>query len=429
MSTSKEDSPNNNDDDDITALHLCFGSPRILNIILDFLRYHKYAIFMMRRVSKKFNVWVRPFVFSHLNINYTKYQEYISQYLSEKGRPFPFTPQRIVVDQLLKEVPPTVTQITLHRIDGWTDSINASNITHLLLHFETYKLFDSSLDNLPSSLTYLELPLASFPKHSLTKLPPSLTYIEEFKKSIDILPPSLIHLKFEETFHSPLDRLPQSIKTIWFPCGSAFNQKVDNLPHSLKKIEFGGLFDKTVDHLPPSLTWIRFGRNFNQRVDNLPSSITRIEFGYDFNQRVDNLPQSLTHLMFGRFFNHPVDSLPSKLKCLSFGTEFNQPIDKLPSSLIALSIYYTPHQADIPPVTSLLIGKKLDSVKFPNSVTHLGFWGTFNEPIKGLPESITHLSTRGDFNRSIKKVNYVFVFSELKMSFSKKKCKIKCGYR
>src|SRR5690606_34872725 len=88
-------------------MNVCFGSTRIMRIILGFLRFNVYAIFLLRMVSKKFNNWVRPFVFSHLTINRKRFQEYASCH------PFPFIPCRILLNDNFDDISPMVTHMTI----------------------------------------------------------------------------------------------------------------------------------------------------------------------------------------------------------------------------------------------------------------------------------------------------------------------------
>ena len=62
--------------------------------------------------------------------------------------------------------------------------------------------------------------------------------------------------------------------------------------------------------------------NFNQSVDKLPITLKRVRFGIDFNKSIDNLPMSVENIVFGNRFNRPLIKLPKnicKITC-SFGT-------------------------------------------------------------------------------------------------------------
>jgi hypothetical protein len=78
-----------------------------------------------------------------------------------------------------------------------------------------------------------------------------------------------------------------------------------------------------------SITHITFGKNFNQPIDNLPNSIKYLDFdfGSKFNQRIDNLPNNLTHLKLEEEFNQPISNLPLRLKKIDiFNCKFKKSI-------------------------------------------------------------------------------------------------------
>lgn len=167
---------------DNEAMNLCFGSTKIVCVILEFFDCNKFIIFLLRRLSSKFNKWLRPFVFSHVHINYRKFQEYISCH------PLPFTPWRIML-----------------QMEG--ENLQSD-------------VFNRLIEHLPPSITHIK-----FGKH--------------FNQSVDNLPNSIQRLVFGLEFNQPVNNLPHSIQYLEF--GFLFNQPVDNLPHSIKTLVFGYL--------------------------------------------------------------------------------------------------------------------------------------------------------------------------------------------
>ena len=167
------------------------------------------------------------------------------------------------------------------------------------------------------------------------------------------MPASLTQLTLGILFNKSIDNLPKSLTKLELNCSLAFNK----IPNSITHLTFGYYFDEIVDDLPNSITHLTFGSNFNQPVNNLPNSITDLVFGNKFNQPVDKLPFSLNsynltdsesvnnnagnlkRLVFGKNFNQNVDNLPNSIKYLTFGKDFNQNINKYPDSLIVVEFF------------------------------------------------------------------------------------------
>jgi len=117
-------------------------------------------------------------------------------------------------------------------------------------------VYNNTLNNLPSSLLFLDL---------------SLT---EFDHPVDQFPSSLQHLLLSPVFNHSISSLPKSLE--YLKVGLAFNQSVDYLPPSLSHLILTSfVFDKQVNLLPPKLTHLEFmdfSSFFNHRIDNLPLS-------------------------------------------------------------------------------------------------------------------------------------------------------------
>ena len=168
-----------------------------------------------------------------------------------------------------------------------------------------------------------------------------------------------------------------------------FNQRIDNLPSTIKYLTLGSNFDQPIDNLPSNLIYLTLGYHFNQPIDNLPSTIKYLTLKHKFNQPINNLPSNLTHLTLGHDFNQPINSLPSSITHLTLGFNFNQPIDSLPSSITRLELGYT-----------------------------------FNQPINSLPPKLTYLSLdiMGVQSRSFNYDDLVAILPE-----SLKRIKIPCN--
>jgi hypothetical protein len=101
------------------------------------------------------------------------------------------------------------------------------------------------------------------------------------------------------------------------------NTMVINLLREYKKVQFENKFNSRIDWLPEGITDLHLGTEFNQPIDNLPHTIKRIcimpynNIDYTkFNQTIDNLPVGLEELsiVLNKSFDKPLDNLPSGLK-------------------------------------------------------------------------------------------------------------------
>jgi hypothetical protein len=120
------------------------------------------------------------------------------------------------------------------------------------------------------------------------------------------------------------------------------NDSVIKLLKEYKKVQFDNNFNSNIDWLPNGITDISLGMAFNQPLENLPFTTKRIKIrnyniGYVyFNQPIDNLPNSLEEFTIehGIKFNQQLDNLPTNLKYLHITSlELMQSINNLPNSL------------------------------------------------------------------------------------------------
>jgi hypothetical protein len=109
---------------------------------------------------------------------------------------------------------------------------------------------------------------------------------------------------------------PNPIEVIKFP--PKFNEPIDNLPNTVKKIIFS-----------------RHNSKFNCKIDDLPTSLEFLETGYSFNQPINSLPQSVTYLVLGKKFSQSLDNLPVRLKyiCVDIFNLKNMNQTSLPMSV------------------------------------------------------------------------------------------------
>jgi len=81
--------------------------------------------------------------------------------------------------------------------------------------------------------------------------------------------------------------------------GSIFNQSLNNLPITIKKLFLGYFYNYQLDNLPTNLETLKLGQNYNQSLDYLPESL-KILILNNYNYKVvnntianNNLPKNL----------------------------------------------------------------------------------------------------------------------------------------
>lgn len=76
----------------------------------------------------------------------------------------------------------------------------------------------------------------------------------------------------------------------------------------------------SVNNLPPNLRLIYFSHSFDQSIDNLPSSVTDMEIGMDFNRPINKWPPNLQYLSLqNNDYNPYMCDLPDSLVELDIG--------------------------------------------------------------------------------------------------------------
>ncbi len=227
--------------------------------------------------------------------------------------------------------------------------------------------YESPLPSLPSTLTHLDLggytgPLADLHWPSQLQVLHLGRFV--FNQTFEDLPDTLKELNFGDTFNGVLPRLPSGLKVLRF---RAFDQPLQLLPQQLTELFLGDHFNQPVDQLclPESLRVLVFGTRFNQPVYHLkwPAGLKSLVFGRDFNQHVEGLPDGLTHLTFGYRFNRPIFALPPALQALTFGHWFDQPLPTLPADLqyLAFGHYFNQPISNMSPnIREIVFGDSLN---------------------------------------------------------------------
>ncbi len=77
-------------------------------------------------------------------------------------------------------------------------------------------------------------------------------------------------------FNQPVNNLPPTLKKLYFYYNSNFNQSIDNLPNGLISLHIGSDFDKSIDYLPNTLEILHISSKSKLNFYNLPNSIKEI---------------------------------------------------------------------------------------------------------------------------------------------------------
>jgi len=254
---------------------------------------------------------------------------------------------------------------------------------------------------LPSDLRYLRL--VSVPYRAFRNLPSSLEHLvvkdEQYvSHPIDFwgFDGPLRHawlqtLELPDDYNHPIsaNHLP-SLRELCLADG--FNQPLDDLPASLRKLSLSGFEAKQpLDSLPADLTELDLSRSsYNHFLDHLPHRLRSLVLSSYFDQPLDALPSGLTRLEFGDAsdYNQPLDNLPESLQVLILSVDFDQPLQQLPPSLRVLQFQpYCPFNHPLPPLPESL------------SILHLG--NAFIQPLRRLPRGLTDLQLGSSFNHPL----------------------------
>lgn len=256
------------------------------------------------------NDWIETNQIETLTINFNL----------KKNNFFENIPSRIKVLRLMNtfnypidNLPDSIIQLEISGKFNHTINRLPNNLTHLIFNSHAHNDMQNEITNFPPNLINLQLP--------------------DNKINIDNLPQNLIHLNVGCSVDS-LDKLPEKITHLTIRS----NCPVDNLPESVKYLEFGYNFNQPVDNLPRNIVKLTFGGRFNQQVNNLPYGLVDLEFGLYFNQSIDNLPCNVKTLKLGNGFKKEITSLPVKLEYISFDSCYLHKLDALPDTIKVIEL-------------------------------------------------------------------------------------------
>jgi hypothetical protein len=150
---------------------------------------------------------------------------------------------------------------------------------------------------------------------------------------IDNLPSSLTHLELGYVFNRPICKFPIKLQYLTF--GAGYAQPINNLPPDLVSIEFPSYcaFNESIDVLPKNLLFLKLGSNFDKEITKLPDKITELHLNLNY-KYFSTLPEGdyiLYIRAFGSVINYkPIDNLPIWIKTIKIPTEYAGLIQKIP---------------------------------------------------------------------------------------------------
>lgn len=274
----------------------------------------------------------------------------------------------------------------------------------------------------------------------------NLKYHQDKDIIVNNLSSNLKILKFSgSNFNSNLNNLPYSLTYLY--TGYYFHKELEKLPHSLKELLHGDYFSEKIKNLPPNLIKLDTGRSCDSLSKNLPITLTHIILGlmlnfYDFNymdilpgmiKRIDsycdeqyfnsnNLPKSLLYLNYRNTYHSSLKNLPSKLKYLNVGTEILD-FNNLPFSLKKVCLEGSPYN-NIQNSRNLTLTLSLELYEnndgsidkynkvnnLPINLKNLDINDNYNMLLNNLPSKINIISIGNDnsryFNNLPKSIKY-----------------------
>ncbi len=198
--------------------------------------------------------------------------------------------------------------------------------------------------------------------------------------------PEIIEILCE--YNQNLDWLSDSVKKIFI--GGVFNQPLNNLPTSLLYLEITNQsFSQSLDFLPSSLKVLKISSPHIQQLDNLPNKLKVLFFTTNTFFQISNIPNGLKFFKSPNKYNYPIDDLPDSIEKLCLNLDESVIVNKWPVSLKILSVTeYSKQLVNLPNIIELYIDYNIPTDNLPDSIQILGFGSNYFHKINKLPQSI-----------------------------------------
>lgn len=267
----------------------------------------------------------------------------------------------------------------------------------------------TTLDNLPSSLTHLDL--SDMVIDSEDVLPPTLLTLEHESLQMCSLPKSLTDVTVGGC-HSSISSLPSLTRLKAFVIDGS-----DKIPDSVLDLEVEVVTTSRIQ-LPPALT--RLSMNLPHRLtDTLPATLTSLTLGYRYKASTEQLETILTlpvlRVLRCRMASpYPITSVNWRNVEVHLNTDSTEVISlsQLPVNLRSLSAHHVRFRNDAkwPANLSSLntTSKSLSSTRLPPTLTHLGI-----DRVDKKISRLCHLISLGLYSPSYGVINHSVSLSQL----------------
>lgn len=249
-------------------------------------------------------------------------------------------------------------------IFGYVFNQSVDNLPNSLMNITFGNNFNQLVDNLPISITSIKFGYNFDKKINFRKLV-NLTHLDlgiMFNRKLDyfendlhnskikkLLPKSLQYLKLSRDLNIvKLPKLPKKLKEIHF--GEKFNNSINKLPDSIETIYFFdiSIFNCEISKYPINLKKLVFGKSFNKPLNNLLNGLEYLEIGYKFTHDLHFIPKSVRELCILPT-NPAIDNIPEHIETLiikfciydsCYGITYNKFISNIPPTVKKIKINY-----------------------------------------------------------------------------------------
>lgn len=178
------------------------------------------------------------------------------------------------------------------------------------LTFLIFTYYNQSIE-LPASLTQLAL---SDDFNQLIKLPNLLTHLDlgrDFNQPVEFKD-NLIYLSFGENFNQFVD-IPVQLIYLIFSCNFSGSIDLPNVKYLV--IRYNNTY--LIENFSNELETLCVTHPFDLPLDNLPSQLKSLNiFNYVYNQKLNNLPNSIKYIRLNEHYDHPILSIPTNLQTI-----------------------------------------------------------------------------------------------------------------
>lgn len=112
-----------------------------------------------------------------------------------------------------------------------------------------------------------------------------------------IIPNHVTKIDLGYHFNQSLDDLPTSITYLQI-LSPEFDQSLDNLPDSITYLAVDGIFTNPIKKFPSNLTHLKLYNSFNHSISHLPYSVTYLKLSKQYDKQIVlDHPENITHLI------------------------------------------------------------------------------------------------------------------------------------